>query len=338
MRFPLNITELNMNKGLYILASNGVFDSLVALLNSIESNYTPDIAICIIPYNDEMDLIEKEIKNRKNVFLFDDQKSINRWENFFQKLHQLYLDYPYKNITFKKTQVLNMYRKCCAFDGPFDQFIYIDCDTLVFQPLDYLFAKLDNYDCVSHDFQRLTSIRKNEVSRFYELFKDNYQSEAELATQFHCGGFWGYEKGKITSDDLDYFYQSIAGGDLKIFAQTFFDDTPVMNYMNLKKGLNLYNVTLDKTSEYNTGSCVTSRHFEEKDQVLYDHGKKLTYLHYMGIKSASLNRLSWWKQMHFPCQETLFRAADKVFDWQLTRIPYKKTFLHYRFLSNSTVA
>ncbi len=324
-----------MNKGLYILASNGVFDSLVALLNSIESNYRSDIPICIIPYNNEINLIEKEIKKRKNIFLFDDHKSINRWETFFHQLHQLYLAYPYENVTSKKTLILNMYRKCCAFDGPFDRFIYIDCDTLVFQSLDYIFDKLDEYDCVSHDFQRLTSIRKNEVSRFYPFFKDDYPSETELATQFHCGGFWAYDKGKITSDDLDYFYQEIAEKDITIFAQALFDDTPMLNYMNLKKGLKLYNVTLDKASEYNTGSCVTSRHFEEKDQVVYDQGKKLTYLHYMGIKSASLNRLSWWKKMHFPCQETLFRVADKVFDWQLNQIPYKKTFLHYRFMSNT---
>lgn len=323
-----------MNKGIYILASNGVLNSLVALLNSIESNYSSEIPICIIPYNDQMDLIEKEIQKRKNVFLFDDPKSIGRWEAFFQKLHQLYLAYPYENLTQKKTLVLNMYRKCCAFDGPFDRFLYIDCDTLVFQPLDYLFEKLDEYDCVSHDFQRLTSIRKNEVSRFYQIFKDDYLSEAELATQFHCGGFWGYDKGKITSDDLDDFYQDMVKGDMKIFAQDFFDDTPVLNYMNLKKGLKLYNVTVDKASEYNTGSCVTSRHFEERNQIMYDRGKKLTYLHYMGIKSTSLNRLSWWKKNQLPCQEKLFKIADKLFDWQLTRIPYKTTFLHYRFLSD----
>lgn len=321
-----------MTNGIYILTSNGVYDQFVALLNSIDANYSQEIPICLIPYNDEIDLIEREVVTRKNIFWFKNRESIQKWESFFTELHNLYNHYPYEGLASKKTLTLNTYRKCCAFDGPFERFIYIDCDTIVFQPLDHIFKKLDEYDCVSHDFQRKTSIRKNEVTRFFEIFQGVYKSEEELANQFHCGGFWAYKKGAISDNNLEYFRQELAKGDIKIFSSTFFDDTPVLNYMNLKKGGKLYNFTVDETSQYNTGSCITSLHFEEKDHILYDRGKKLTYLHYMGIQNERLRHLCWWRKMKLPENDTLFYFADKLFKWQLRGIPYKDIFLYYRYL------
>ena len=49
---------MTMDKGIYLLANDVVYDQLVALINSIEVNYSPDIPICIIPFNDKLDLIK----------------------------------------------------------------------------------------------------------------------------------------------------------------------------------------------------------------------------------------------------------------------------------------
>ncbi|WP_375539518.1 hypothetical protein [Planktothrix sp. FACHB-1365] len=37
------------SRGIYTLANDVVFDQLVALLNSIEVNISPDIPVCVIP-------------------------------------------------------------------------------------------------------------------------------------------------------------------------------------------------------------------------------------------------------------------------------------------------
>jgi hypothetical protein len=65
--------------GIYTLANDAVYDQLVALLNSIEVNVSSDIPICIIPYDDRLDRVKQEIKSRKNVILFEDESSIQRW-------------------------------------------------------------------------------------------------------------------------------------------------------------------------------------------------------------------------------------------------------------------
>ncbi|BCX09192.1 MAG: hypothetical protein KatS3mg066_3051 [Fischerella sp.] len=72
--------------GIYTLANDAVYDQLVALLNSIERNISPDIPVCIIPYNQQLKLITEEIKSRPNVSLFENWESIQRWDNFVNQV------------------------------------------------------------------------------------------------------------------------------------------------------------------------------------------------------------------------------------------------------------
>ena len=60
-----------LKRGIYTLANDNLYDQLIALINSIRTNYDKNIPICIIPYDDRVD----KIKSLKidNVFLFDNQ-------------------------------------------------------------------------------------------------------------------------------------------------------------------------------------------------------------------------------------------------------------------------
>jgi len=321
-----------MNKGIYLLANDKVYDQIIALINSIEANYNSYLPICIIPFNDNIDLLRRETERRKNVSLFEKKESIEKWENFIKKFHDIYNNYPHQGGAEKRTEILFMHRKYCAFDGDFEKFIYLDADTLVFQSLDHIFSKLEEYDFVVHDFQRVTATKREEVDNFFPAFKNVYETKEELSYRFHCGGFWASKRGAIDEKDREYFLQELSNGDIKIF-KTWLSEQLVLNYMTLKKGLKLYNFTLDESSDYNTGVCITSRHFENQNHVLYDRGKKLTYLHYMGIKNERLKRLCEWEKMNLPFKNNLLPLADKLLKWQIGSIPYKDIFLYYRFLN-----
>lgn len=323
-----------MNIGIYTLANDRVYDLVVALLNSIHANFSKEIPVCIIPYDHNTELVEKEIAKRKNVFLFEDQNSLEKWTNFIKQIHDIYYNFPFEVPLNKKTNSLGMHRRYCAFDGSFDKFVYFDADTLVFQPLDHVYQKLDDYDFVVHDFQRKTSLVRKEVSHFFEAYRPLYDSEETLAHRFHCSGFWGSRRGFIDENDLEYFLKELREGDIKIFKTDLYEQI-ILNYMTFKKRFKLYNFTLDDSSEHNTGSCITSSHFENKNYILYDRGKKLTYLHYMGVKSEHFRRLAAWKKMNIPNNDGLMYLADKFFKWQIRSIPYKEIFLYYRFLTCS---
>jgi hypothetical protein len=68
-----------MKRGIYTLANDKVYDQLVAFLNSIETNYSPNIPVCVIPFNDELELVKAELAKGENTFLFTDQNSIQKW-------------------------------------------------------------------------------------------------------------------------------------------------------------------------------------------------------------------------------------------------------------------
>jgi hypothetical protein len=68
--------------GIYTLANDAVYDQLVALLNSIEANVSPDIPVCVIPYDTQLNRVQEELNARPNVSLFDNWDSIQRWEAF----------------------------------------------------------------------------------------------------------------------------------------------------------------------------------------------------------------------------------------------------------------
>ncbi|MBW4647743.1 MAG: hypothetical protein KME06_03450 [Kastovskya adunca ATA6-11-RM4] len=65
------------SRGIYTLANDAVYDQLVALLNSIETNISPDEPIRIIPYNNKLDRIKQEIAPRNNVTLFNDYNKVS---------------------------------------------------------------------------------------------------------------------------------------------------------------------------------------------------------------------------------------------------------------------
>src|SRR6476469_10634008 len=124
-----------MKLGIYTLANDNVYDQLVAFLNSVDANYSKDIPICVIPFNDNTELVEKEVARRKNVSLFADIKSIQKWENFISSFNKLYEEYPLVGVNQKKTEVLTLHIKYCAFDGESEKFIFFDVDNLVLQLL-----------------------------------------------------------------------------------------------------------------------------------------------------------------------------------------------------------
>lgn len=85
----------------------------------------------------------------------------------------------------------------------------------------------------------------------------------------------------------------------------------VLNYMVMKTEQTVYNFALNLPQQDLTGNSATSPHFEARDNVLYDKGVRLAYLHYIGISSKQFRRLCSGENLDFP---------------------YRDIFLHYRYL------
>ncbi|MBN3963562.1 Npun_R2821/Npun_R2822 family protein [Nostoc sp. NMS8] len=299
-----------MIDGIYILANDVVYDQLIALLNSIEANAGRKIPICILPYNNRLDKVRAEIASRDNITLFEDADSIAYWDNFAT---QIWKNYPRAQKTwrewgFPELYELPMHRKFCAVDGPFDRFIYFDADTLLMGPVDYVYEKLDNYDWVANDFQYKSDL-KFIFDGSPELMQQVFKSD-NLQSKVFCAGWFATKKNIFSATVRAELIEKLTAGEADVMA-FLAPDQSLFNYMVLRSGISYYNFAF-YDCEQATGNHWSSQ-FDVVDNILYDQGRRLTYIHYMSISSSNFTQLC---------------AGEDV------NIPYRDVFLHYRYLKS----
>lgn len=295
--------------GICTLANDRVYDQLIALLNSIEALLGDQMPVCVYPYNERTELIAAEIARRPNVHLYDDQESMQRWDQFFRDVwdthptaHQRWSEMataPYHRF--------GTHRRFCAFDGPFDRFLYMDADTLVQGPVEPIFAQLNDNDWVVYDFQHTDPTHVYDVSskKLTEVF-----SPERIESEIFCSGLYASKKGIFEQDRRDWLLSKLREGEAEIL-YIMSADQPILNYMVMRTGISSCNLALHLPKDEITGCCVTSTHFEERDYILYDKGQQLTYIHYIGLSSQLFAQVCAGENIDFP---------------------YRELFLHYRYL------
>lgn len=298
-----------MVDGIYILANDVVYDQLVALLNSIEANAGKKYPVSIVPYDDRLEQVKREISNRSNVEIFADTAAISRWEDFSCQVWQTHPN------AFKRWQEsgisgvyrLGMHRRFCGFDGPFEKFIYLDADILVMNSLEDIFQQLNNHDFVVYDFQYKDPTHVYNVN--YENILDVFP-QSRIDEEIFCAGLYGSKKGVFEEERRKYLLSQLGQGEAEILYMNAPDQT-ILNYMVMRSGISSYNFAKQLSVSETTGCCVTSSHFESLNNILYDKGNQLTYLHYIGLSSSLFSRVCAGENVDFP---------------------YRDVFLHYRYL------
>ncbi|MGD1941789.1 MAG: Npun_R2821/Npun_R2822 family protein [Leptolyngbyaceae cyanobacterium] len=299
--------------GIYILANDKVYDQLVALLNSIEENFNLKIPICIIPYDDRLTKVKQEINIRKdNVTLFDNQESIDRWEKF---AHDVWSAHPKsKDSKWSRTwwSSGHLQRKMCAFDGPFNRFIFCDADSLVMKPLNDVFEKLQTnffvFDDWIHAKPRLEAPLNIPLLESLDLC-----TESELRPRLHCSDFFGSRQGLFPKADLESLKKSLIHSREVEWLTAWWDDAHLFNYLTFKLRHPLFNFTLSTQGRDRTGNCADSDSFTNVNNVLYNSEglKPIHRIHYMNYSSDGFTYLC--------------KGED-------VDIAYRDVFLHYRFL------
>jgi hypothetical protein len=178
--------------GIYTLANDVVFDQLVALLNSIETNVSASIPICIIPFDDRIEAVKREVESRKNVTLFENQSSIERWENFARSFVESHPEVT--KVEHPRWYKGSLHRKFAAFDGEFEKFVFFDGDSLAMKPVEDIWEKLKNYDFVFDDWEHAKP-PENAALNISLIQDSGFLNEPEIRSKLHCSSFWGSKAG-----------------------------------------------------------------------------------------------------------------------------------------------
>lgn len=300
-----------MTQGIYTVANDVVYDQLVALLNSIEINVGTEIPVCVIAYDDRLDKVRSAVESRPNVTLLNEPELFERWEEFSR---QVWATHPtalkiWEEQGIKGVNRIGMNRRYCAFDSQslFDKFIYFDADVLVLNSLDIIFEALDEHDFVVYDFQYKdpSHIFNLSSEKLLQIF-DKSQIDADI----FCAGFYASKRGIFNLEQREWLLSKLGGGEAEVLYMKA-PNQSVLNYMRMRSGIPIYNLARQLPKGQATGNSVTSPHFEMRNNVLYDKGQRLTYLHYIGISS---------------------KVFEKVCAGENIEFPYRDVFLHYRYL------
>ncbi|ACK67699.1 conserved hypothetical protein [Rippkaea orientalis PCC 8801] len=304
------------SKGIYILANDVVYDQLIALLNSIEANVSNLFPICVIPYDDRLEKVKAEIKNRPNLTLFDNQDSIERWEDFANKVWSAHPRNKESKISRPNWYKGHLQRKFVAFDGKFDHFVFYEADNLAMKPIEDVFEKLQNYDFIFNDWEhrKPTPIAALNIPL---IEATSSYTEADIRPKIHDASFFASKKGLFPPSELaDLEDKLINQKEVEwINGIGWWDDVFLFNYLTLRCDRPIYNFTQSPNGQDRTGNCADADPFVNIDNILYNEQglKPIHRIHYMNYSSRDFARL---------CQ------GEDV------NIRYQDVFLHYRFLKN----
>ncbi len=122
----------NKKRGVYFLANDGVFDLSVAFLNSFRA-HNPEIPLCMIPFNESIHRLEA-LQYKYNFTIFRDNALYKACDELSTLFHN---------------KVFGHYRKLAIWEGGFDEFIYIDVDTIILRNIEYVFGFLSDYEFIT---------------------------------------------------------------------------------------------------------------------------------------------------------------------------------------------
>ncbi len=118
-----------MAKGVYFIANDAIYELTVAFLKSFRI-HNPSAPLCLIPYNDDIRRISR-LAETYNFSCFADATLFERCAEISRRFHD--------------GKELGHYRKLAAWHGPFDEFIYIDTDTVVTSGVDFVYEFLKDH-------------------------------------------------------------------------------------------------------------------------------------------------------------------------------------------------
>ncbi|MCF4969847.1 Npun_R2821/Npun_R2822 family protein [Nostoc sp. CMAA1605] len=257
-----------MSRGIYIIANDKVIDQAIALLNSIRL-HDQDTPIIMIPYDDNYHQIAELLNQHYGVQLYADLEFIDRLS---RKLHELF-----GNQFFARP---NQFRKQACWFGPFDEFLYIDTDIVVFEKIINNLNYLADSDFICCDYQHLGGIKNVFTSK---VLAEKLFTEIEVQDIFN-GGFWGARKNIISEDDLYTTFSECAAHPEYFDFSEKTSDQPIINYMLLKRIPRRFNIV--RRPGKAPGNWGGSPQFQTQGNILFDPtvNQPLQYLHWAGIR------------------------------------------------------
>jgi hypothetical protein len=302
--------ENEIKRGVYFLGNNFVHELAIAWLNSFR-RFNPDIPLCFIPFDDDCSKIIS-LKEQYQFTIFNNQSSLETCDAISLKFHE---------------KVHGAYRKFVAWEGEFDEFIYIDVDTLVMCDVSFAYRFLDTNDFVVSDSN------KPELREW--VWKESiYSADVLTNEQIEYAANTGFvmsKKGLLTIDKVwDKLKDALP---LAKHMQLLCQEQPFLVYLIITSGrpyTSLWSISVqtgDETLPLEMYAGFKGGVIKRDSVSLAWRKNPVLMVHWPGLWRLGRTEKMMMKLLHFA-------GFRKLADRNVRRffMPYKKLWNYYRYL------
>jgi hypothetical protein len=271
-------------RGIYVLANDHVLDNSIALLSSIRA-YDAEVPVVLIPYDDRHRSVAAVLRKHFDVRPYEDRDLLGRIDAAVRR--------SFGPRFFRKPQ---MFRKQACWFGPFDEFLYLDADIIVFERIVRMLDHLAEVDFVCCDDQHRSGIK---YVFGPQVIDQQVFSPSELLDVFNAG-LWGSKRGMLTEEELYAHFAECARH------PDYFDfgyggtDQPIFNYLVLKRIPRRINLLRAFPGEPRMWAGIPGFVAQGERLVDPEVGEPLRYLHWAGMQPRP-DGPYWdtWRQFRF---------------------------------------
>ncbi|MBN1547432.1 MAG: hypothetical protein JW902_12305 [Syntrophaceae bacterium] len=299
-------------RGVYFLSNDFVLELTIAFLNSLRKQH-PDIPLCLIPYDENC----KKILGHRDRYRFDVFKDSVKLSACDEISRQLF------------PRVEGAFRKLSAWDGPFEEFIYIDVDTILLDKVTFAFDYLDRYDYIaSHsDLSKLKAfVWKTSIAASGILTKDQISFSANT-------GFFVSRKGFIRVQDIIADLPKLSM--IQPHLEVLYKEQPLLNYLIVTSGkpyTSLLRMSISNSSTVGLEFWAGNKRpmwFSRKRNAWVSVGyPRIFLLHWAGQWQTRITDRIVYKLLRV---FRILQPDDPIWTHRLF-MPYKKLWKHYRYL------
>jgi hypothetical protein len=192
------------------VANDSIRELVIAFLNSFRRS-NPTTPLCLIPFDDDVEAVAA-LSATYDFAVWEDYRPLKQCDDFSLSFH---------------VDTKGHFRKLAAWEGDYEEFLYIDCDTAVLRGIDFVFDHLDDFGFVVATSNIPGRAWNPSISESGKLTPQQYEFAANT-------GFVASRKGSLTLAGIAEVLP--AARELAPHMKLGYEQ-PLLNYLMVTSGL-----------------------------------------------------------------------------------------------------
>jgi hypothetical protein len=207
-----------VSRGIYLLANDRFLDHAIAMASSVRA-FDPETPLVMLPHCEPAGRAARTLARIPHFALWEDRAALRRLDRRLRLL--------FGRGFFPRPENL---RKLACWHGPFEEFLFVDADLVVFERVAAMLDALREVDFLCYSDQHRSGLAHVFTPRAVE----KGLVPATAAREVFNGGFWGSRRGALSEARLASLLEEAARERDCLDRSRGGSDQPILNWVVLR--------------------------------------------------------------------------------------------------------